>query len=242
MGIVATCGLGIVQHYGLGDVSITKAFSAQAMARIQPVSGATGTSGSLHAASPFSEKGVPGAQMMADQIGRREFLKTAGAAAALSSPLAALADGATSKATRLRAYTIYGHRIFGLKDAAAEAISADEQAFQLFITGAYRSLDKKIIKELNGLKKDAISAAKKGDKAAANAAVQKFCTVAELDKDPMTSKSVFQPKQRRNPGAPPTAEVEAQMGPLKYAYYQMDDPAGTEVVNRGSSNPVGKLN
>merc|ERR1712050_577571 len=241
MGIVATCGLGIVQHYGLGDVSITKAFSAQAMARIQPASGATGTSGSLHAASPSFEKDVPGAQMMAGDLGRREFLKTAGAAAALSSPLAALADGATSKATRLRARTIYGSRIFGLKDAAAEAISADEQAFQLFITGAYRSLDKKIIKELNGLKKDAISAAKKGDKAAANAAVQKFCTVAALNKDPMNSKSIFQPKQRRNPGAGTTADVEAQMGPLKYAYYQMDDPAGTEVVNRESGKSPVKL-
>merc|ERR1712066_718804 len=200
-----------------------------------------GTSGGYHAATPNFEKHVPDVQMMAADIGRREFLKTAGAAAALSSPLAALADGATSKATRLRARTIYGHRIFGLKDAAAEAISADEQAFQLFITGAYRSLDRKTIGELNGLKKDAISAAKKGDKAAANAAVQKFCSVADLDKDPMNSQSMFQPAQRRNPGAGTTADVEAQMGPLKYAYYQMDDPKGTEVVNRDSGKSAGQV-
>merc|ERR1712066_660221 len=201
-----------------------------------------GTSGGYHAATPNFEKHVPDVQMMAADIGRREFLKTAGAAAALSSPLAALADGATSKATRLRARTIYGSRIFGLKDAAAEAIKADEQAFQLFITGAYRSLDKNIIKELNGLKKDAISAAKKGDKAKANAAVQKFCKVADLDKDPMNSKSVFQPKQRRNPGAGTTADVEAQMGPLKYAYYQMNDPKNPEIVDSsGSKKSLVKL-
>merc|ERR1712066_512140 len=125
--------------------------------------------------------------------------------------------------------------------AAAEAISADEQAFQLFITGAYRSLDKSTIKELNGLKTKALSAAKNGDKAGANAAVQKFCTVAALDKDPMVRESIFQPKQRRNPGAGTTADVEAQMGPVKYAYYQMDDPKGTEVVNRESGKAEVKL-
>jgi len=32
--------------------------------------------------------------------------------------------------------------------------------------------------------------------------------------------ATFNPKQRRNPGAPPTAEIEAQMGTQSYALYR----------------------
>lgn len=42
--------------------------------------------------------------------------------------------------------------------------------------------------------------------------------------------SIFTPNQRRNPGAPPTSEIESQMGTLAYSLYKPTD--GSPVVGK----------
>merc|ERR1719313_1683337 len=82
------------------------------------------------------------------------------AAAVTTVPWAANADGATSPATRERARAIYGSRIARLAGASAEDIVAEKNAFTLFTTGAYRSVeDKATTTELKALSKKAIAAA-----------------------------------------------------------------------------------
>merc|ERR1712176_1138740 len=123
-------------------------------------------------------------------LARRELLQSAGAALALF-PALANADGANSAQTAFRARAIYGSRIYRLKSASAAAILAESNAFKLLISGAYRTGD---------VKPTAVQLAK----------------LSELDS---IKGGNFDPKQRRNAGAPPTAEIEAQMGTEAYALY-----------------------
>jgi hypothetical protein len=74
--------------------------------------------------------------------------------------------------------------------------------------------------KLTSLQKSAIAAAKAGDSAKAQAAVKDFIKVGGITVTDTIDGAIFNPKQRRNPGAPPTAEIEAQMGTQKFALYQ----------------------
>merc|ERR1719389_898220 len=151
---------------------------------------------------------------------RRQLVGTFAAAAA-AMPMAAFADGATSPATLERARAIYGSRIARLSKAPAEEILAEKNAFTLFTTGAYRSVkDKETTAKLNALSKTAIASAKSGDTAGAQSAVKEFISVGNIRELDTVEGGNYNPKQRRNPGAPPTSEIEAQMGSLSYALYE----------------------
>jgi len=153
-------------------------------------------------------------------MGRRALVTGAGAALA-AAPLAAFADGASSKAVLERARAIYGSRVARLVDASPETILEEKNSFTLFTTGAYRSAAMKPKqKELNALSQKAVAAAKAGDKAGANAAVKEFVKVGEIRVLDTIQGGSFNPKQRRNAGAPATAEIEAQMGTSAYALYK----------------------
>jgi hypothetical protein len=175
------------------------------------------------AAGSVVQRNAPQVAMSAPLVNRREMLSFAGAAVvATGTPMAALADGATSKATRERARQIYGSRIFRVQGGSAEAILAEENAFAIFITGAYGGLvkAKPVTDELKKLKKTALAAAKKGDSGAAQAAVKDFVKIGEISEQDTVQGGNYDPKQRRNPGAPPTSEIEAQMGTSAYALYR----------------------
>jgi len=153
-------------------------------------------------------------------LGRRELLQSAGSALALLPALAANADGANSAQTAFRARAIYGSRIYRLQSATAAAILTEKNAFTLFISGAYRTGDvKPIAKQLTGISKSILAAAEKGDEAGAKAKLSEFVAIAKLSELDLVSGGNFDPKQRRNAGAPPTAEIEAQMGSESYALY-----------------------
>jgi len=159
--------------------------------------------------------------MSSDPVMARRALITGAGAALAAAPLAAFADGASSKAVLERARAIYGSRVARLVDASPEKIIEEKNTFTLFTTGAYRSAkDKEKQKELKALSAKALAAAKAGDKAGANAAVKEFVKAGEIRILDTVPGGNFDPKQRRNPGAPATAEVEAQMGSLKYALYR----------------------
>lgn len=153
---------------------------------------------------------------------RRAFVGTLAAAVA-AAPLAAMADGASSPAVRARARAIYGSRIARLVGASNEAIIEDKNTFALFKTGVYRAdaSSKDLRAKLSALEKAALKAAKAGDSAGAQAAVKEFVALGEIKGGLDTDEdSIFNPKQRRNPGAPATSEVVAQMGTQKYALYE----------------------
>jgi hypothetical protein len=156
-------------------------------------------------------------------IGRREMFSLAAAAATMA-PLSAVADGASSPAVLERSRQIYGSRVARLADASPEAIIEEKNAFTLFTTGAYprtgNTASKETQKQLTALSKKAVAAATKGDKAGANAAVKEFIATGKIRELDTVQGGNFNPKQRRNPGAPPTSEIEAQMGPSAYALYQ----------------------
>jgi len=153
-------------------------------------------------------------------MARRALITGAGAALA-AAPLAAFADGASSKAVLERARAIYGSRVARLVDASPEAILEEKNTFTLFTTGAYRSAAAKPTqKELTAISKKALAAAAAGDKAGANAAVKEFVKVGDIRILDTVEGGNFNPKQRRNPGAPPTSEIEAQMGTQAFALYR----------------------
>jgi hypothetical protein len=173
----------------------------------------------LPVSQPTSARGAA-LSMSEPVIARRAVLSTFGAAVA-AAPLAAFADGANSPATMERARSIYGSRVARLQTADAATILEEKNCFTLFTTGAYRSVkDKEVKAKLTALSKTAIAAAKKGDASAANAAVKEFVKVGEIKIIDTVQGGNFNPKQRRNAGAPPTAEIEAQMGSLSYALYE----------------------
>jgi len=159
--------------------------------------------------------------MTADvSMGRREALFGAAAAAAFA-PLAAHADGASSKAVLERARSIYGSRVFRLQGASPDKVLEEINVFQLFTTGAYRSAaDKDTVAKLKALQKTIAKASKAGDAAGTSAAVKEFVAVGKIRELDVVDGGNFNPKQRRNPGAPPTAEIEAQMGTQAFALYQ----------------------
>lgn len=166
------------------------------------------------------------AMMTAEQpmLGRRAMLQGAAAAVVAAAPLAAVADGASSKAVLERSRAIYGSRVFRLQDASAEAILEEKNAFALFTTGAYPRTGNAAFKDtqstLKDLGKKAIASAKAGDKAGANAAVKEFVKAGNIRELDIVKGGNFDPTQRRNPGAPPTSEIEAQMGTQAFALYK----------------------
>lgn len=104
-------------------------------------------------------------------------------------------------------------------------------AWQLVITGAFRTVDKKETrKELTALSKQILKAAEGGtvDKDG----LKKFLQIAKIDKnyydDPL---GIANPKQRRNAGAPTTDTITGQMG--TYAYSLYTPLAGGEGIPKG---------
>jgi len=157
----------------------------------------------------------------ASLVGRRELIQGALSAAAVGVAAPAFADGATSKATLDRARAIYGSRVARLTTADAATIIEEKNAFTLFVSGAYRSAaDKKVKAELTSLQKKAIASAEAGDVAAAQAAVKQFVATGDIVVLDTIDGAIFNPKQRRNPGAPSTSEIEAQMGTQAFALYR----------------------
>lgn len=168
-------------------------------------------------------------------VSRRDFFtNAAGFAAAATFVAPAFADGANSATTAFRARSIYGSRIYKLKGASTEKILEEKNAFTLFTSGTYRTIDAKATKkELNAIEKKVLAAAEAGDSAKAQALIGDFLKVAEIDRDyTAVAGSNFTPEQRRNAGAPGTFEIEDQMGTMKFALYKATD--GSPVVNKGS--------
>jgi hypothetical protein len=155
-------------------------------------------------------------------LARRAFVGTFAAAAVGMAPLAAFADGAASPATRERARAIYGSRIARLSNAPAADILEEKNAFKLFISGAYRSdaATKELRGKLTSISASTIASAKAGDSSGAQAGVKEFVKIADLRVLDTVQNSIWDPKQRRNAGAPTTDTIEAQMGPMAYALYQ----------------------
>merc|ERR1719453_465426 len=108
--------------------------------------------------------------------------------------------------------------------AAADAIVDEKNVFTLFETGAYprtgNAAFKDTQKALKAAGKKAVAAAKAGDKAGANAAVKEYIAIGKIKELDTVQGGNFNPKQRRNAGAPPTSEIEAQMGTQAFALYQ----------------------
>jgi hypothetical protein len=124
-------------------------------------------------------------------IGRRETLGRAfqlGAATTIGLPFAAFAVPQPSPQAILKSRAVYGSRIYRLQDANPSTILDEKNAFTLFLTGVYgASADKPIRTQLEKLEKAALAAAKKGDAAAAQAAIQEFVArgqITEVDKVP----------------------------------------------------------
>merc|ERR1719238_179105 len=140
-------------------------------------------------------------------VSRRDFLGAGAAlAAGLAAPGAAFADGASSAATKERARSIYGSRVFRLSGKSTEAVLEDKNTLQLFISGAYPK-GSDTAATLRGLQKAIVKAAKAGD----SGETQKNRKVDTV------KGGNFDPTQRRNPGAPTTLDMEAQMGPQAFA-------------------------
>merc|ERR1719238_1309748 len=143
-------------------------------------------------------------------VSRRDFLGAGAAlAAGLAAPGAAFADGASSAATKERARSIYGSRVFRLSGKSTEAVLEDKNTLQLFISGAYPK-GSDTAATLRGLQKAIVKAAKAGD----SGETQKN---REVD---TVKGGNFDPTQRRNPGAPTTLDMEAQMGTQAFALYK----------------------
>lgn len=155
---------------------------------------------------------------------RRQLLAHA-ASVAVMAPAAAFADGANSKATVEKARAIYGSRVVRLQAADAATILEEKNAITLLISGAYRAgangnpNDKQMNAQLSAIEKKLLKSAKAGDSAAAQAGIKEIVSLAGLrELDGVDGN--YSPKQRRNPGAPPTAELSAQMGTQGYALYE----------------------
>ena len=90
---------------------------------------------------------------------------------------------------------------------------------QLLITGAYRTIDQKPVKkELEGLSKKILKAAEGGQ--VDKASLTEFLKLAKIDKNYYDDPNgIYNPKQRRNAGAPATAEITGQMATYAYSLY-----------------------
>jgi len=165
----------------------------------------------------------PASQCTSSALSRRELFAQGAGAAFAALPLAAFADGANSKATVDRARGIYGSRVFRLQTASAAEIADEANVLTLFITGSYRGAGgdvKEMSKKLKGIAKTVVSKAKAGDEAGSKAALKEFIAIAKITENDMVAGGNFNPKQRRNAGAPPTSEIEAQMGTVAYSLYE----------------------
>ena len=160
--------------------------------------------------------------MNLDQSVSRRTVFSGIASAVAAAPLAAVADGASSPAVRERARAVYGSRVARLAGASADKIIEEKNCFTLFTTGVYRTdaASKAKKAELTALSKKALAAAKAGDSAGAQAAVKDFIKVGEIKDVDTLELSIYNPKQRRNPGAPTTDTILDQMGSQKFALYQ----------------------
>jgi len=164
-------------------------------------------------------------------LSRRDVLG-AGAAVAAFAPLAANADGASSKAVKERSRSIYGSRVFRLSGASTEKVLEEKNVLTLFITGAYRNDDLPTQKKLKALAKSIEKSAKAGDSSATQAGLKEFIQLAKIREQDTVAGGNFDPKQRRNPGAPPTAEIEAQMGTQKFALYEPLKKGAAPAINK----------
>jgi len=175
--------------------------------------------------------GLTPQQGPAGAVSRRAFFtNAAGFAAAATFAAPAFADGANNPGNAFKARSIYGSRIFKLKGASTAAVLEEKNAFTLFVSGTYRTIDKKDTKvALTKIQKDLLAAAEKGDSAKTQALLGDFIKVGGITKDYTEVPGAnYNPTQRRNAGAPGTFEIEDQMGPAKYALYK--PLSGTEKI------------
>jgi hypothetical protein len=164
-------------------------------------------------------------------MSRRDVLG-AGAALAAFAPMAAFADGASSKAVKERSRQIYGSRVFRLSGASTEKVLEEQNVLTLFITGSYRNDDLPTQKKLKALTKSIVKAAKAGDSSATQAGLKEFIQVAKIKELDTVQGGNFNPTQRRNPGAPPTSEIEAQMGTQAFALYKPLKDGAPKAINK----------
>jgi hypothetical protein len=152
------------------------------------------------------------------------------------SPLAANADGAGSKAVKEKSRAIYGSRIFRLTGKSTEQVLDEKNALQLFITGAYRNEagSKDTITQLKKLAQTIEKSAKAGDSGSTQSALKEFIQVAKIRELDTVPGGNFDPTQRRNPGAPPTIEIENQMGTQKFALYKALKDGSKPAINKTS--------
>ena len=75
--------------------------------------------------------------------------------------------------------------------------------------------NKEKIAGLKSLSKKALAAAKAGDTKGAQSAVKEFVALGDIRVQDTLADSIYNPKQRRNMGAPTTADILSQMGPEK---------------------------
>merc|ERR1712087_249008 len=102
---------------------------------------------------------------------------------------------------------------------STDEIISEKNAFQLFVTGTYRTLDEKATaKKLTAISKTVLAAAGKGDLTSSKAAIKEFVAVGKITDVLSVNGNNYEPKQRRNPGAPETAEILAQMGSEAFAF------------------------
>jgi hypothetical protein len=179
---------------------------------------------------PIQAPGTSGAQtrssvaMAAEAMQtRRAVLQSAAAAsAALAGPLAASADGANSKTTRDRARGIYGSRIFALQGKSASDIVDEKNAFKLYLSGVYRaplSADAKAeSKKLTALSDKILKTSASGGNAQAD--LKEFIAYTKISDQFSSDLTIWNPRQRRNAGAPTTDTIMQQQGPSGYSLYQ----------------------
>jgi len=164
--------------------------------------------------------GRAGPVTMSAEMSRRDVFSVAAAAAAFA-PLAAQADGASSPAVLAKTRAIYGSRVYRLQKATPAEVLDDKNVFQLFRTGSYRSAaDKETVSKLAKLEKSILKSAKAGDAAATSAGIKEFVAVGKIRELDTVDGGNFNPLQRRNPGAPPTSEIEELMGTQAFALYK----------------------
>lgn len=142
------------------------------------------------------------------------------AASSISAP--AFPDGANTKEAAFKARSIYGSRIFALKGASSADIAEEKNAFTLFISGVYRGTkDKPIAKQLEKIARQTLRAAAAGNDAKAQAGVNEFLAVGNIDRMYTDVKGGhYDPVLPRNPGAPPAAEIEAMRATKAFAGYK----------------------
>jgi hypothetical protein len=114
-----------------------------------------------------------------------------------AAPQLAVADGAVSASTTLKARTKYGARIYDLKSAVDagnfDAIVAEKSAFVLFNSGAYPTAKDKPSKKAAIEGTNAIFAAvKAGDKSALKSAYGKYVSSNEIKGFPVVSSKTGQ--------------------------------------------------